>query len=106
MVCRHFCVGSAELHPDSGAAVGEKMRTALVIRVLSCLFVCMSTAGAQVTFPPLNSSPWLGQEMLGPALFQFNVVVPSTAASGNQAISATYNGQTTQAGTLLAVNSQ
>jgi uncharacterized protein (TIGR03437 family) len=41
--------------------------------------------------------------LVGPGLFQFNVVVPPNAASGNQAITASYNGQSTPAGTLLAV---
>lgn len=35
--------------------------------------------------------------------FQFNVVIPSTLASGDQSITATYNGQTTQAGTLITI---
>jgi uncharacterized protein (TIGR03437 family) len=35
--------------------------------------------------------------------YQFNVVVPSSLASGDQSITATYNGQTTQAGTLITV---
>jgi uncharacterized protein (TIGR03437 family) len=36
--------------------------------------------------------------------YQFNVVVPSTLANGDQSIFATYGGQTTQAGTLLSVH--
>ena len=36
--------------------------------------------------------------------FQFNVVVPSTLANDDQPISATYNGLTTQAGTLITVH--
>jgi len=36
-------------------------------------------------------------------LFQFNVVVPTTLADGDQPIMATYNGLTTQPGTLLTV---
>jgi len=35
--------------------------------------------------------------------FQFNVVVPSTLAAGDQPIVATYNGLTTQTGTLVTV---
>lgn len=35
--------------------------------------------------------------------FQFNVVVPSSLASGDQSITATYGGRTTQAGTLITV---
>ena len=35
--------------------------------------------------------------------FQFNVVVPVTAADGDQPITATYNGTTTQPGTLITI---
>jgi uncharacterized protein (TIGR03437 family) len=35
--------------------------------------------------------------------FQFNVVVPSTLANGDQSITATYGGLTTQAGTLISI---
>jgi uncharacterized protein (TIGR03437 family) len=38
-----------------------------------------------------------------PGLFQFNVVVPATLTNGDQPITAAYNGLTTQAGTLIAV---
>jgi uncharacterized protein (TIGR03437 family) len=38
-----------------------------------------------------------------PGQYQFNVVVPSGLASGDQPITATYNGQTTQAGTLITI---
>jgi len=38
-----------------------------------------------------------------PGLFQLNVVVPSTLANGDQPITATYNGATTQAGTLITM---
>jgi uncharacterized protein (TIGR03437 family) len=41
--------------------------------------------------------------LISPGLFQFNVVVPANAPGGDEAIVATYNGQTTQAGTLLAL---
>ncbi len=41
--------------------------------------------------------------LVGPGLFQFNVQVPATLADGDQAITATYNGSTTQAGTIIAV---
>jgi uncharacterized protein (TIGR03437 family) len=49
---------------------------------------------ASVQFAGLNVTP--GE-------FQFNVVVPSSLANGDQAISATYNGLTTQTGTLITV---
>jgi uncharacterized protein (TIGR03437 family) len=38
-----------------------------------------------------------------PGEFQFNVMIPSTLAAGDQAIVATYNGMTTQLGTLVTV---
>ena len=41
--------------------------------------------------------------LISPGLYQFNVVVPSTAANGDNAIVATYSGFTTQAGALLTV---
>ena len=41
--------------------------------------------------------------LVAPGQFQFNVVVPPSLASGDQAITATYGGLTTQAGTLLTV---
>jgi uncharacterized protein (TIGR03437 family) len=39
--------------------------------------------------------------LVAPGEFQFNVVVPSGLANGDQSITATYSGQTTQAGTLI-----
>jgi uncharacterized protein (TIGR03437 family) len=36
--------------------------------------------------------------------YQFNVVVPASLANGDQSITATYNGQTTQAGTLITIH--
>jgi uncharacterized protein (TIGR03437 family) len=41
--------------------------------------------------------------LVSPGLFQFNVVVPATAKSGDNAITAQYNGLTTHAGLLLTV---
>jgi uncharacterized protein (TIGR03437 family) len=35
--------------------------------------------------------------------YQFNVVVPSSLANGDQSITATYGGQTTQAGTSITI---
>jgi uncharacterized protein (TIGR03437 family) len=49
---------------------------------------------ATVTFAGLNITP--GE-------FQFNVVAPPTLANGDQPIMATYNGLTTQLGTMLTV---
>jgi uncharacterized protein (TIGR03437 family) len=41
--------------------------------------------------------------LVAPGEFQFNVVVPASLANGDQSITATYNGFTTQAGTLITV---
>ncbi len=41
--------------------------------------------------------------LISPGLYQFNVVVPASATSGDNAIAATYSGFTTQAGALLTV---
>jgi uncharacterized protein (TIGR03437 family) len=41
--------------------------------------------------------------LISPGLFQFNVVVPPTTSDGDQPITATYNGATTQTGTLITV---
>jgi uncharacterized protein (TIGR03437 family) len=49
---------------------------------------------ATVTFAGLNVTP--GE-------FQFNVAVPASLATGDQPITATYNGMTTQPGTLIPV---
>jgi uncharacterized protein (TIGR03437 family) len=42
--------------------------------------------------------------LISPGLYQFNVAVPSTLANGDQSITASYNGQTTQAGTLITIH--
>jgi uncharacterized protein (TIGR03437 family) len=41
--------------------------------------------------------------LVAPGEFQFNVVVPSSLANGDQSVTVTYGGQTTQAGTLITV---
>jgi uncharacterized protein (TIGR03437 family) len=41
--------------------------------------------------------------LVAPGEFQFNVVVPGSLANGDQPITATYSGLTTQAGTLITV---
>ena len=41
--------------------------------------------------------------LVSPGQFQFNVVVPNGTPDGDQSITATYNGITTQSGTLLTV---
>ena len=55
--------------------------------------VTIGGVAAQVTFAGLIS----------PGLYQFNVVVPSSAAAGDNSISATYNGVATQGGTVLSI---
>jgi uncharacterized protein (TIGR03437 family) len=41
--------------------------------------------------------------LVSPGEFQFNVVVPASLGDGDQAISTTYNGESTQIGTLLTI---
>jgi uncharacterized protein (TIGR03437 family) len=41
--------------------------------------------------------------LVSPGLFQFNVVVPSSLTDGDQPITATYSGSTTQAGVVITV---
>jgi uncharacterized protein (TIGR03437 family) len=41
--------------------------------------------------------------LVAPGEFQFNVVVPANISDGDQPITATYNGTTTQSGTLLTI---
>jgi uncharacterized protein (TIGR03437 family) len=55
--------------------------------------VRIGTGTATVTFAGLVS----------PGLYQFNVQVPAGAPSGDNSITATFNGNTTQAGTLLTI---
>jgi uncharacterized protein (TIGR03437 family) len=43
--------------------------------------------------------------LVSPGTYQFNVVVPASAPTGEDSLSARYNGLTTQAGVELAVNS-
>jgi uncharacterized protein (TIGR03437 family) len=42
--------------------------------------------------------------LVGPGEFQFNVTVPASLAAGDQPITATYNGSTTQPGTLITIH--
>jgi uncharacterized protein (TIGR03437 family) len=41
--------------------------------------------------------------LVAPGQFQFNVVVPASLASGDQPITATYGGLSTQTGTMITV---
>ena len=41
--------------------------------------------------------------LISPGLYQFNVVVPANVPAGDNAISASYNGVTTQPGVLITV---
>jgi len=43
--------------------------------------------------------------LISPGLWQFNVTVPPTATNGDNTLTAQYNGQSTQAGVLLTVQS-
>jgi uncharacterized protein (TIGR03437 family) len=43
--------------------------------------------------------------LISPGLYQFNVMVPTGAPNGDNSLSAQYNGQTTQSGVLLTVQS-
>jgi uncharacterized protein (TIGR03437 family) len=56
--------------------------------------ITIGGASASVAFAGINGTP--GE-------FQFNVVIPSSLASGDQQIVATYNGLTTQPGVLITV---
>ena len=42
--------------------------------------------------------------LVAPGQYQFNVVVPASLADGDQTITATYNGQATQVGTLITIH--
>jgi uncharacterized protein (TIGR03437 family) len=42
--------------------------------------------------------------LVSPGLYQFNVVVPASAANGDNTLTAQYNGQSTQTGVLLTVS--
>jgi hypothetical protein len=42
--------------------------------------------------------------LVSPGEYQFNVVVPANLADGDQSVTATYNGLTTQAGTLITIH--
>jgi uncharacterized protein (TIGR03437 family) len=41
--------------------------------------------------------------LVAPREFQFNVIVPPSLADGDQPVTATYNGLSTQSGTLITV---
>jgi uncharacterized protein (TIGR03437 family) len=42
--------------------------------------------------------------LISPGLFQFNVIVPDSVSQGDQIVKATYNGTSTQPGTLLTIH--
>jgi uncharacterized protein (TIGR03437 family) len=42
--------------------------------------------------------------LVAPGQYQFNLAVPSSLADGDQSITASYGGQTTQAGTLITIH--
>jgi uncharacterized protein (TIGR03437 family) len=41
--------------------------------------------------------------LISPGLFQFNVTVPSSISDGDNGITASYGGQTTQSGALITI---
>ena len=102
-------IGPATLYPGSStpAAPGE------TIVIYGNGFGATSTAvtaGAEMQFGTLSPLPLFtiggvsAQVLFAglnvtPGEFQFNVVVPSSLANGDQPVNATYNGLTTQAGT-------
>ena len=66
------------------------------------------TQGGTLSPPPVfkiggNTATVQYAGLVGPGQFQFNVVVPPNTPDGDQTISATYAGGTTQTGTLLTV---
>jgi uncharacterized protein (TIGR03437 family) len=42
--------------------------------------------------------------LVAPGVYQFNVVIPSGPADGDQSIVATFDGQSTQPGTLITIH--
>jgi uncharacterized protein (TIGR03437 family) len=75
---------------------GEKPRGARIVRAVVIAELTVITnegVKAAVSFAGLDA----------PGEFQFNVVVPSNLANGEQSITAIYRGQTTQAGTLITI---
>lgn len=79
--------------PTSSPAVGGELTQSGSLPVLPV--VSIGGISATVQFAGLVS----------PGLFQFNVVVPAVAQSGDNILSATYKGLTTQSGVVLAVDS-
>ncbi len=67
----------------------------------------MTQSGALSPLPviTIGGAPAMVQfaALVAPGEFQFNVVVPSTLADGDQSITATYNGSATQGGALITV---
>jgi uncharacterized protein (TIGR03437 family) len=49
------------------------------------------------------SATVLGAALISPGLYQFNVVVPLSAANGDNTLTAQYEGQSTQAGVVITV---
>jgi uncharacterized protein (TIGR03437 family) len=42
--------------------------------------------------------------LVAPGQYQFNVAIPSNLADGDQPVTAAYNGQATQTGTLITIH--
>ena len=72
---------------------------------LAIYAVCMPLAGQTTATDPYRLDIYDSRpSLVRPSQFQFNVVVPAGLGNGDQAITATYNGASTQAGTLLTVH--
>ncbi len=78
--------GSTSIPVVSGSVIqGGTLSTLPVVKI--------GNNNATVTFAGL----------VGPGEFQFNVIVPPITPDGDQPIAASYNGSTTQAGTLITI---
>ena len=105
-------VGPATLYPGSSTPAKPGETVVLYANgfgATSTPVVSGSTAqsGALSTLPVIRiggttaTVPFAG--LVSPGQFQFNVVIPPNTPDGDQPIAATYNGLSTQAGTLLTV---
>lgn len=67
----------------------------------------LAQAGSLPTLPVVTiggqQAPVSFAGLISPGLYQFNVAVPSIAPNGDNSITATYAGQTTQAGTVISI---
>ena len=67
----------------------------------------LSQSGTLLTLPVVRIAGAIASVqfagLVSPGLYQFNVVIPQNTPDGDQPVLATYNTQTTQAGTLLTI---